>query len=66
MSTCDTCQYCYEQSNHNRNAKIHTIHYRCQFLIDAVNPYDTCKMWEERKGKMKIRYKDGYVEEVAE
>lgn len=66
MKTCDKCQYCYKQSNHYKGAEIHTIHYRCHLIEKAVNPYYSCEMWKERKGKMKIRYKDGYVEEVKE
>lgn len=66
MSTCDTCQYCFEQSNHYKGAEIHTIHFICSYFGKVVNPDDTCEMWKERKGKMKIRYKDGYVDEVKE
>lgn len=66
MSTCDTCQYCYQQSNHYRNARMHTIHFICSYFGMGVNPDDTCELWRERKGKMKIRYKDGYVDEVEE
>lgn len=57
MKTCDKCEYCYEQSNHYKGAKIHTIHYRCHLKEKAVNPYNSCEMWIERKGKMEIRYK---------
>ena len=66
MSTCDTCQYCFEQSNHHKGAEIHTIHYRCRLIEKAVNPDGTCELWRERKGRMRIRYKNGYVDEVKE
>ena len=66
MKTCDKCQYCYEQSNHYKGAQIHTIHYKCHLIEKAVNPYNSCEMWKERKGKMKTRYKDGEMDEVEE
>lgn len=66
MKTCDKCQYCYEQSNHYKDDWIHTIRFICEKKTEGVNPDGTCEMWEERKGKMKIRYKDGYVDEVEE
>ena len=67
MMTCDKCKHCIEQSNKPKGARMHTVHFICTHLLDrAVNPYDSCGMWEERKGKMKIRYKDGYVDEVEE
>ncbi len=64
--TCDKCQYCYEQSNHYKDAWIHTINYICEKKTKGVNPYDSCEMWKERKGKMRIIYKDGEIGEVEE
>ena len=64
MKTCDKCQNCYEQSNHYKGADIHTIHYRCRLIDKAVNPYNSCEMWKERKGKMRIIYKNGEIGEI--
>ena len=66
MSTCDTCQYCVERSNKNKGAKLHTIHWECLDDMHPVNPTDTCSEWEERKGKMRIIFKNGEIGDVEE
>ena len=63
IAICDNCHYCYVKSNKNKGAMLSTCHYICTNKEQAVNPTGACTEYTERRGKQKIIYKNGDIED---